>query len=110
MKKKKLDLQISEIGPKADKLKLSTSSPGGPCSPCAEMGALAGYMEGYGFGGIPGARSMACGGCHGTWSDGARSNAQAFGTGAMGGIIGGMIGGPIGGAIGGALGGMIGNL
>jgi hypothetical protein len=47
MKKKKLDIQISEIGPKADELKLTTSSPGGPCSPCAEMGDLADYMPGY---------------------------------------------------------------
>jgi hypothetical protein len=109
MKKKNLDLQISEIGSKADKLNLTTRSPGGPCSPCAEMGDLADYMPGYGFGGIPGGRAMACGGCHGTWSDSARSNAKAFGSGVMGGFIGGMIGGPIGGAIGGGFGAIIGS-
>jgi hypothetical protein len=43
MKKKKLNLEISEIGPRVDKLKLATRLPGGPCGgPCGELG-----IEGY---------------------------------------------------------------
>jgi hypothetical protein len=47
MMKKKLDLKLSEIGPKVDELHYSTASPGVGCGPCTEMGDLMDYMAGY---------------------------------------------------------------